>query len=464
MVDKKKKSIVSIVKDGWSNVLTGLGTSKDKKMYSVPYWTRTPRETAEALFSGDEIGGKIAEMVPFDAVRQGIEWVIPDDVTDGYLGHELDEEFKRLSAMQKMAWGWSLARAYGGAILLISIDDGMPLSEPVDLTRIVKINNLIALDMWDLQNSSDRVIADPANPRFGLPEFYQYDSAQGVVNIHWSRTLRFDGDRLPWRLYQKNNYWHDSIYGRLFGPIRSYASIQDAIATLLQEFNQPVFRIDGLSEALANDQDQLILKKLQTVNLARSVARAVVLDKNDEFANVSANVGGINDLVGRSVDRIVTATQIPHTRLLGESPSGLGATGQSEQSNYYDYIVAMQIINLRDPIEYLTTLIFAQQEFEFDEPEEWTFKFNPLWQMDTAQQVATRKAQAEIDAIYMQTGVYDSYEVAKNRFGAGVYSYDTIVEKDSLSPDEITGTAETEINGQDQNQNQNQSQTTEENR
>jgi hypothetical protein len=81
------------------------------------------------------------------------------------------------------------------------------------------------------------------------------------------------------------------------------------------------------------------------------------------------------------------------------------------------------------------------------EPDGLTFEFNPLYQQDQKTLIETRKLQADIDNIYMTNGVYDSFEVAANRFGKGEFSYETSLEMDSESreesPEVDDGTEET---------------------
>ena len=81
------------------------------------------------------------------------------------------------------------------------------------------------------------------------------------------------------------------------------------------------------------------------------------------------------------------------TRLLGQSPAGLSATGDSDTRNYYDMISARQEIDLRPQLERLDRLILRSAGVD---PAALTFEFRPLWQMDAAAKatIALQKAQA----------------------------------------------------------------------
>jgi hypothetical protein len=422
-------------KDGWRNVVTGLGTKRDKNIYSETEWNRTPRDVSEALFSADEIGAKSAKIIPYDGTREGITWNMDRNSEHEDVVKFLESEFKRLNAWETFAWAWTLARVYGGSTIFLSVDDGArKLDKPLNMAKVKKINTLTVFDRWELHITSSDIISDLSDPNYGTPEFYTYQASNSAGNdsgdnirIHHTRLIRFDGVMLPMRLFKRNNYWHDSIYGTLFQAIRNYATVHDAVAIILSEFNQPVFHIEGLSMAIEQDEDELILKKLETVNLMRSTARAVVLDKEDLFTNVSTNVAGGKDLIDLTVQRLVAGIDVPHTRLLGNSPTGLGGTGQSELINYYDNVKAQQQVNLRSPIEVLTDVIFAQAGAE-TRPEDLAFEFNPLFQLDQEKELRTRQMQADIDETYVNAGVYDTHEVANSRFATGKYRYETVLE------------------------------------
>lgn len=428
----KSKSVVAIQKDGWMNIVTGLGTSKDKNTYSELEWVKTDHKTAENYFSADEMGKKVASIIPHDATREGISWNMGKEDDQVKVSKFLEKEFRRLKVWSTFAWAWTLARVFGGAVVYMSIRDGRSLDQPVNWAKVKKINTLTVISRWELQNRTGYVINNISDPKFGTPRLYTYEpssmpgEATTEINIHHSRIIRFDGLKLPTRLFVQNDYWHDSIYGSLGNALRRYAGNLDNISTIISDFNQPVYRIDGLSDAIAQDEDELVVKKLSQVDLMRSVARAIVLDKEDEFQNVSTAVTGAKDLIDLTIQRLVAGVDVPHTRLLGQSPSGLGATGQSELINYYDNVGAMQDENLTIPLDTIIDTIFAQKT-AVSRPEDLTYEFNPLFQQTREEEAKSRMMQAQTDEKYFTIGALKVEEIAESRFGGGRYSYDTII-------------------------------------
>ncbi len=422
-------------RDGWYNVVSGLGTSKDRRTYSEIEWSPIDSRLCEKLYAGDEMAQKIAKIIPYDGTREGISWNMEQNSNAKEVSMYLDTEFDRLKVWPRITWAWTQARIYGGACIFISVDDGRKsLESPLKMERVRKINSLRVFDRFQLTVQQQDLDGDLSSPRYGEPIYYTYqpsssfgDKDVDMVKIHHSRMIRLDGIPLPDRLYTQNGYWHDSIYSALFNAIRNYGTNLDNVSTIISDFNQPVYRIEGLTDALAMDEEALITKKLQIVDLMRSTARAIVLDKSDEFQNVSTNVAGGKELLELTIQRLVAGSDIPHTRLLGNSPTGLGATGKSELVNYYDSVKSMQSTTLREPLELLTDLIFSQST-AIAQPNDLRFEFNPLFQQDQEIEIKTRLNQAYIDEKYIGLGVYDPQEVADSRFATGSYRYETVLD------------------------------------
>ena len=433
--DRQKKIKQAIQADGWYNIITGMGTPRDKTTYNELIWQQTDRSTAESFYAADEMGGKVAKIIPNDGTREGVTWNMDKNADQETILKFIDSEFTRLNVWPTFSLAWLWARVFGGACVFISVNDGArSLSRPLDWSRVKSINTLTVFDRWELDVTSSDIISDIRDPNFGLPEFYTYQTANAagstdarMIRIHHSRMIRFDGVLLPKQLFEQNNYWHDSIYGALADAITNYSSNHENIANIIADFNQPVYRIEGLTEAIAQDEDELVVKKLQTVDLMRSVARAVVLDKEDEFENVSTNVTGGSDLIELTTQRLVAGSDIPHTRLLGNSPSGLGATGEAELINYYDSVKSEQKLKLTQPIDVITEGIFSQMGAP-PKPDDLSYEFTPLFQQKQEAELKTRNLQAEVDKKYIETGVLNANEVADSRFGTGRYSYETVIE------------------------------------
>jgi len=67
-----------------------------------------------------------------------------------------------------------------------------------------------------------------------------------------------------------------------------------------------------------------------------------LLDSEDEYSSEShAAFGGLSDIMGRFMEQISGANQIPLVRLFGQSPAGF-STGETDLRNYYDTVSQAQ--------------------------------------------------------------------------------------------------------------------------
>jgi phage-related protein (TIGR01555 family) len=373
-------------------------------------------EFYEQLYAGDELASRIVNLVPEEALRRWVEWSGLDKDKAKMLSercHELDVR----GAIER-TWKW--ARAYGGAILYMVTDSdspGTPLGEDE------KIICLRDLSRYDLRILSTDVESDLGSPNFGQPRAYYLNVQMGSqykgYPIHHSRLIRFDGYMVPRRTYIRNGYWHDSILQRLYNVIRNYQSSNDAAASILQDFNVGIYKMKNLANLIAAGKEDVVKRRLELLNFSKSVIRAMALDADEEgFEDLSRNVTGLAELLAQQSNRLVAATDIPHTKLLGESPDGSNATGNSTTSQWYDYIQAEQENYLRPKLKRLLKILFPEHE-------DLEFKFHKLWQLDEQQEAELRNKQAQTDQIYLSTGVLDPSEVAQSRFGGDEYSPET---------------------------------------
>jgi hypothetical protein len=131
--------------------------------------------------------------------------------------------------------------------------------------------------------------------------------------------------------------------------------------------------------------------------------------------------------------RLATAARMPVSLLLGQSPAGLQATGDSDIRFFYDAIKSNQQTSLRPRVEYLLRVLWgaADGPTSGKQPENWSFDFNDLWQLTDEQKATVRKTQAETDALYMQWDVLTPDEVAISRFGGDAYSTETVLDMET---------------------------------
>ncbi len=155
-----------------------------------------------------------------------------------------------------------------------------------------------------------------------------------------------------------------------------------------------VVTVPNLSEHLSSaDTTAQLSARFAYAAAMKSINNLLLLGDGETWARQRIDFAGLPEMVRTFLQVAAGAADIPVTRLLGQSPAGLSATGDSDTRNYYDMVSARQEIDLRPKLERLDRLILRSEGID---PEALTFAFRPLWQMDapTAANLALAKAQA----------------------------------------------------------------------
>lgn len=432
MMDRNRVTV-----DGWANATTGLGDpNRDKRQggsfyrNAFGYWFR--RE----LYRADATAAKIVDRPAEEMFREGWQVKVAGD-KDAQEAMEtaLDELQVREKFEQAVKW----SRAYGGGPVFIGVNDGQDPSKPVKTDRIKSVDFITPYQ--PLECSARDYFRDPFLKRFGEVASYQLFpqlatpmSGNNTLRlVDESRVLRFEGIVVARDQLVQNHGWGDSVLDRVYETIRDFVTVWDSTAAIVQDFNQPIFKMDALAETLAaDDGTQKLLARLQAMDLARSIIRSLVIDKEEDFVKIATNVTGLPDILDRFCKRLAMDADMPVAMLMGDSPSGLGATGEAEQTWYYDRVRNMQRTTVLRPLRQLVKMIFLAKEGPTKgvEPKSWSITFNPLWQMGDDEKAKIRLAIAQADAASITAGVYTAEEAAESHYGGDEFNLDVKLDRD----------------------------------
>jgi phage-related protein (TIGR01555 family) len=432
----------SIRNDGWSNIFTGLGTSKDKRTGNQITRSKTWQREAELLHDNDDIAKKIVNEVPKRGTAKWIDHKVGQDEGGIETANKIVDEFDRLEVKKKFRQAWAWARLYGGSGVYMAVDDGLDPSEPLNLNRIVRINSLTVLHRYELQRQE--LEDDINNPNFGLPRSYTISgrTVHEVPTVHHSRILRFDGSELSEQEFKNNDYWHDSVLNSLKQIIADYNGAYSGIAHAMTDFDVSVLKLKNLADIIGSDDDDLVVSRLKLMNLSKSILGSILIDAEEEdFDTMNRQFTNVDKVLDKMDQRLVQATDMPHTVILGEGSSGnLSGSGESEEKNMNTLVAAEQDDNLKSPIDVVSGVIMAAKQGPTNgkvlKSHSWTF--NPLSEPSEKQIAETRKLTAETDAIYLDRSVVSSTEIAESRFGGDEYSMETAIDLEARNEQDET--------------------------
>jgi hypothetical protein len=109
----------------------------------------------------------------------------------------------------------------------------------------------------------------------------------------------------------------------------------------------------------------------------------------EEYKRESVSVAGLPELLERQHAALAGAAGMPVSLLMGQAPSGLNATGDSDIRWFYDHVAAMQEKKHLKPLPlkrlYAIIMLAKDGPTGGELPENWDIAFRPLWQMTPAE-------------------------------------------------------------------------------
>jgi phage-related protein (TIGR01555 family) len=432
--------------DGWSNDVTGQGTSRDKTAYNYfsPGRVLTDGEIS-GLYHDNDVAARMVDIVPDEMLREGFTV----DVGDAKANTELADLFDALGLDDKIADAIRWGRAYGGGALLLGADDGRSAATPLMPERAKALSYVYVLDrryLWPLT-----YYTEPGHQKLGQAETYMVTSpsfaAQAPVSVvHETRLVLFGGATTGIRERETNAGWDLSILQRATKVLSDFDLGWGAVALLLADGNQSVFKISGLAEAItqqaaggtAGGAESFLRERLKLLDMGRSVVRAMVLDAGggedepeESFERQVFPMTGIPETLEKLMVRLAVTADVPCTRLFGISPAGLNATGESDVRGWYDRLRSGQTRKVAPKIRRIVRVALQTKTVDLGTPSAIKVSFPSLWSESPSQAALTRKTQLEGDKVAIDAGM-----LLPERAGLSRFRPDGFAQEIQLSPEE----------------------------
>ena len=361
-----------------------------------------------AMYRSSWIVGQAVDVVAEDMTRAGISIQSeqsPDKIS------KIDEALERLFIWQKLNELIKWSRLYGGAIAVILIE-GQKLDTPLRIETVGKgqFKGLQVLDRWLLQPDINNLISE-LGPDYGKPAFYTVGAdTSGIESqiIHHSRLIRMDGIELPYWERRYENFWGMSVIERLFDRLVAFDSTTQGAAQLVYKAHLRTYSVDGLRDVIAagGAPYEGLLKQIDLIRLYQSIEGMTLMDASDKFEAHSYSFSGLSDVLLQFGQQLSGALQIPLVRLFGQSPAGLNSTGDADIRNYYDTINSQQESRLKRPLWFILDLI-SRSENDEELPNDFSFQFNPLWQMSDLEKATMANAHTNTILTAVESSVID---------------------------------------------------------
>ena len=325
-----------------------------------------------------------------DAIRNGYE------ICDSNENIVVDDETKKINDIlfdfdidNKMTNAVSLARATGGAVLLLLVDDGENIENELDYNNLKRI---YGVKVYDATEVFPRTInMDYSSYDFGSIITYNVIDSRTGKNfiVHSSRLIVFDGMETVDRVRSQRNGWGGMVLDECETEIERYNQASKLSISILSRISQGVLKIKNLMGAINAGKEDKIKKYVSEMDALRSVMNSLIIDSEDDFDLKNMTLTGYKDIIEQQQIAVSAVAKIPVTILFGRSPAGMNSTGESDMETYYAMLKRIQNTFLIKGYDKILKIIMNCSEYGIDNDDLYHIKFNEL-------KIISEKDKAEI--------------------------------------------------------------------
>jgi phage-related protein (TIGR01555 family) len=159
------------------------------------------------------------------------------------------------------------------------------------------------------------------------------------------------------------------------------------------------------------DYARRLIERFTLAASAKGINRALVLDKDEEYDRKEISFATLPEVMQSFLQMAAGAADIPVTRLLGQSPAGMSATGESDMLNYYDRLSSIQSLEMTPALYRLDECLIRSALGT--RPPEIFYSWSPLKQMTEKELAEIGKLHAETANILKSAGIYTAEELRR---------------------------------------------------
>ena len=424
--------------DGYQNFLTKYGTKADNSTaFSFVADVGADPYTLSTHYRFNGLFTKIIDLPAEEAVSKGFKL----NINDAALEREILRRCNDLGWEDCIETAIKWARLYGGSIVVMLINDGRGIEEPLNYRTIRGIDELRVYES-PIVSPIDYVQSATTDP-----DLLYVSSMDGTFIVHTSRCLMFRNGRLP----EMATDWQERMFGcpeydRIKTALRECITTHGYAPRMLERAIQAVFSIKGLGDLLSTEEgENRAVKRLELIDLARSMFNSVAIDSDGEsFDFKTAPYSGTKEIIDSTCNMLSAVTNIPQALLFGSSPQGMDATGMSDLENYYNYVGQIQKRMVRNPLNKLLKIVMQAlvRTGRIDDYPDYELEFNPLWSLTEQEQANVdqireqiKLTKAQTSQIYSDIGALDAPEIRAALSKEGEYDVETIL--DNVSDEDL---------------------------
>ncbi|CDH33885.1 DUF1073 domain-containing protein [Xenorhabdus bovienii] len=230
--------------------------------------------------------------------------------------------------------------------------------------------------------------------------------------VHVSRLIRICGKEVPVLLKPSYNFMGMPQAQLLYDYVIHFQDSRAAVSRLLEKFSLTVMKTD-MEDILTNPHSTKSLDgRLAYMARHRSNDGVLAIDKEmEDIVKLETPLSGVTDIVRQTLEFIVAINRTPAVKLLGVSPSGFNATGESDIKNYNDHVKSQQEKVLRAGLQKALDIIQVVKLGRLDKSVK--FNFVDLNEDDAKSTAETQKIKTDRDVSLVDAGVISEKEARR---------------------------------------------------
>ena len=396
------RSNYSIHSDSIANAVTNIGSNSDPTVYGRPTLDgRLKVDELEALYLQNDVAARIVEEVVDDALSPclpPLQYAGTDEAVKlnqqqiQYLSDQIRE-----AAIN--------ARLYGGGHIMLVVDDGKTLDQPLDWEQLPKLLGTFTLDRHEATPMAWG--EDPARPDFLDVTHYQITPTHSGAatrfypRVHASRLLTFKGRRLTRKLRRFNADYDDSVLQTVWNAIRNFFQSEQAIVNVINRFEVATLSIAGLSDVQTEeDGTRLLQERMALLHKTLSILQLAMIDADagESYERRFATVTGLDTLWDRLASSVAKAARMSKTQLFGDSASGIRGDDEAGGKGWRKQVQEYRETELTTNVLKLVTIFLGREVVQAGD---WGFAESPK-PVDVAR---IQQIRAETARILVSTGI-----------------------------------------------------------
>ena len=227
--------------------------------------------------------------------------------------------------------------------------------------------------------------------------------------VHASRLIRFVANEVPQLLKPVYNFFGIAQAQLLWDYVMHFSECRVATANIAKKYSMTVFKTNMSATLMDGAGTDQINNRIRLIARYQDNNSITAIDKdNEDIVKIETPIGGLTDITKQGLEFLAALNRTPAVKLLGISPSGFNATGESDLRNYNDHISSQQEKVFGHGLK---TIIDCIHVFLFRKTNKGLiFEWVELGEEDQAAMANTQKVKADTMAVLLDRSVISPEE------------------------------------------------------